>query len=85
MIAINIHRIETRPQFEWPNGNRLAFYIGLNVEHFAFLAGMGSDPFNATPRAKLNATSPGGIMAFELAFGAFSKCWTNCSCQRRSS
>jgi allantoinase len=37
--------IETRPQFEWPNGNRLAFYIGLNVEHFAFLAGLGSDPY----------------------------------------
>jgi peptidoglycan/xylan/chitin deacetylase (PgdA/CDA1 family) len=37
--------IETRPQFQWPDGKRLAFYIGLNVEHFAFLAGLGSDPF----------------------------------------
>jgi peptidoglycan/xylan/chitin deacetylase (PgdA/CDA1 family) len=37
--------IETRPRFEWPERKRLAFYIGLNVEHFAFLAGLGSDPF----------------------------------------
>jgi len=37
--------IENRPQFQWPHGKRLAFYIGLNVEHFAFLAGIGSDPF----------------------------------------
>jgi len=43
--------IETRPQFQWPEGRQLAFYIGLNVEHFAFLAGIGSDPFGrATAR-----------------------------------
>src|SRR5690348_5827803 len=37
--------IETRPDYDWPDGKRLAFYIGLNVEHFAFMAGIGSDPF----------------------------------------
>ena len=37
--------IEARPQFSWPDQKRLAFYIGLNVEHFAFLSGLGSDPF----------------------------------------
>lgn len=37
--------IETRPDYQWPGGKRLAFYIGLNVEHFAFMAGIGSDPF----------------------------------------
>jgi peptidoglycan/xylan/chitin deacetylase (PgdA/CDA1 family) len=37
--------IEARPQFSWPDQKRLAFYIGLNVEHFAFLAGLGSDPY----------------------------------------
>jgi peptidoglycan/xylan/chitin deacetylase (PgdA/CDA1 family) len=37
--------IENRPNYEWPERKRLAFYIGLNVEHFAFLAGLGSDPF----------------------------------------
>src|SRR6185437_16024100 len=37
--------IETRPNYEWPDHKRLSFYIGLNVEHFAFMAGIGSDPF----------------------------------------
>jgi allantoinase len=45
--------IETRPDYEWPQGKRLAFYIGLNVEHFAFMAGLGSDPFQ---RAGANQT-----------------------------
>jgi allantoinase len=37
--------IENRPDYKWPERNRLAFYIGLNVEHFVFMAGLGSDPF----------------------------------------
>jgi allantoinase len=37
--------IETRANYDWPERKRLAFYIGLNVEHFAFMAGIGSDPF----------------------------------------
>jgi allantoinase len=37
--------IEKRPTYEWPEGKRLAFYIGLNIEHFAFMSGLGSDPF----------------------------------------
>jgi allantoinase len=37
--------IEKRSDYDWPDGKRLAFYIGLNVEHFAFMAGLGSDPF----------------------------------------
>ena len=37
--------IETRPDYDWPERKRLAFYIGLNVEHFAFMAGLGADPF----------------------------------------
>jgi peptidoglycan/xylan/chitin deacetylase (PgdA/CDA1 family) len=36
--------IEKRPDFSWPDGKRLAFYIALNVEYFAFLAGRGADP-----------------------------------------
>jgi peptidoglycan/xylan/chitin deacetylase (PgdA/CDA1 family) len=40
--------IEKRPVYDWPNGKRLAFYIGLNVEHFAFMAGIGNDPFTRT-------------------------------------
>lgn len=40
--------IEKRPLYDWPSGKRLAFYIGLNIEHFAFMAGIGNDPFTRT-------------------------------------
>jgi len=29
-----------RQNYDWPHGKRLAFYIGLNIEHFAFGAGL---------------------------------------------
>ena len=31
-----------RPVFDWPNKTRLAFYIGLNLEHFSFGEGLGA-------------------------------------------
>jgi peptidoglycan/xylan/chitin deacetylase (PgdA/CDA1 family) len=36
--------IAQRPNYTWPDGKRLAFYIALNIEHFAFGAGLGMDP-----------------------------------------
>jgi allantoinase len=30
-----------RPDYDWPGGKRLAFFIGLNVEHFSFGEGLG--------------------------------------------
>jgi allantoinase len=36
--------IVKRPDYSWPGGKRLAFYIALNIEHFAFGAGIGMDP-----------------------------------------
>src|SRR5260221_3047631 len=30
-----------RPDFSWPGGKRLAVFLGLNVEHFAFGEGLG--------------------------------------------
>jgi allantoinase len=36
--------ITQRKDYSWPGGKRLAFYIACNVEHFAFLAGLGADP-----------------------------------------
>jgi peptidoglycan/xylan/chitin deacetylase (PgdA/CDA1 family) len=36
--------IENRKDYSWPDGKRLAFYVALNVEHFAFLTGRGMDP-----------------------------------------
>ncbi|MGB8040901.1 MAG: polysaccharide deacetylase family protein [Pseudolabrys sp.] len=38
---LNIYQ---RKDYDWPGGKRLAFYIACNVEHFAFLAGLGADP-----------------------------------------
>jgi allantoinase len=35
--------ITRRPVYDWPNGRRLAVYIGLNLEHFAFGEGLGAE------------------------------------------
>ena len=35
--------IITRPDFDWPEGRRLAVYIGLNVEVFSFGQGLGAE------------------------------------------
>ena len=35
--------ITARPDWSWPEGRRLAFYIGLNIEHFAFGEGLGAE------------------------------------------
>lgn len=34
--------ITERAVYDWPNGTRLAVYIGLNLEHFAFGEGLGA-------------------------------------------
>jgi peptidoglycan/xylan/chitin deacetylase (PgdA/CDA1 family) len=34
--------IHQRPDYSWPNGARLAVYIGFNIEHFAFGEGLGA-------------------------------------------
>jgi peptidoglycan/xylan/chitin deacetylase (PgdA/CDA1 family) len=36
--------INTRPDYDWPEGKRLAVYIALNIEHFSFGEGMGHTP-----------------------------------------
>jgi peptidoglycan/xylan/chitin deacetylase (PgdA/CDA1 family) len=38
--------ITKRQDYGWPGSKRLAFYIALNIEHFAFGAGIGMDPHN---------------------------------------
>jgi peptidoglycan/xylan/chitin deacetylase (PgdA/CDA1 family) len=35
--------IHGRPVYDWPGGRRLAVYIGLNLEHFAFGEGLGAE------------------------------------------
>jgi allantoinase len=43
--------IRGRPPLQWPNGERLAVYIGFNIEHFAFGNGLGANiaPASAQP------------------------------------
>jgi allantoinase len=43
--------ITRRPDYCWPNGARLAVYIGFNIEHFAFGEGLGANigPASAHP------------------------------------
>lgn len=36
--------IEKRPGYAWPDGKKLAFYVAVNVEQFAFMSGFGVDP-----------------------------------------
>jgi peptidoglycan/xylan/chitin deacetylase (PgdA/CDA1 family) len=42
--------IERRAALQWPGGQRLAVYIGLNLEHFAFGQGMGANIAPASPQ-----------------------------------
>ena len=42
--------IVERPQYDWPGGKRLAFYIGLNIEHFHYGEGMGHTPTAPGPQ-----------------------------------
>lgn len=35
--------IHERPDFAWPGGKRLAVYLALNLEHFAFGEGLGAE------------------------------------------
>ena len=41
--------ITGRADFDWPGGRRLAVYLGINLEHFAFGAGKGAQIGNAEP------------------------------------
>lgn len=35
--------INARPDYSWPGGRRLAIYLALNLEHFAFGEGLGAE------------------------------------------
>lgn len=41
-----IHR---RPDYDWPEGKRLAFYVALNIEHFSFGETLGHTPTFTLP------------------------------------
>ncbi len=42
--------ITDRPASHWPGGARLAVYLGLNIEHFAFGEGLGANLGPASPQ-----------------------------------
>lgn len=42
--------IVERPNFDWPDGKRLAFYVALNVENFSFGEGLGHTPTALGPQ-----------------------------------
>lgn len=42
--------ITRRPDYHWPGGARLAVYLALNIEHFAFGEGMGAMIGPASPQ-----------------------------------
>lgn len=42
--------INQRPDWSWPGGKRLAVYIGLNIEHFAYAGGLGHLLTNELPQ-----------------------------------
>ena len=47
--------ITKRKDYSWPGGKRLAFYVAMNIEHFAFQAGLGMDPSNRSgPQSSRN-------------------------------
>ena len=75
--------LPTRPVFDWPEGKRLAVYIGLNLETFAFGEGLGAE------------LAPGGPQPDVLNYawrdwgnrvGAWrmQRCWTNCHARERA-
>ena len=35
-----------RPDYDWPDGKRLAVHFALNIEHFSFGEGLGHTPTN---------------------------------------
>jgi peptidoglycan/xylan/chitin deacetylase (PgdA/CDA1 family) len=42
--------ITRRADYTWPGGRRLAVYLGLNIEHFAFGEGLGANLAPASPQ-----------------------------------
>ena len=69
--------IVKRPDYSWPDGKRLAFYIALNIEHFAFGTGIGMDPTQPRPARRPRATTPGATTATASATGGCSRSSTS--------
>ena len=42
--------LPSRPNYDWPGGKRLAIYLGINIEHFAFGTGLGHSVSTELPQ-----------------------------------
>ena len=62
--------ITQRPDYSWPEGRRLAVYVGFNVEHFEF--GQGLAQSSRRPASPTCSTSRGATTATAWACGAAS-------------
>jgi len=65
--------IVERPHFTWPGGRRLAFYLALNIEHFAYGEGLGISHSPGLPHPT-PTIGRGANMATGSASGACSSC-----------
>lgn len=73
--------INTRPDYSWPEGKRLAVYIGLNIEHFAFGAGLTHSLSVPIP-PPTNVHLLGVTMETAWVCGVFSRCSINLGCRQ---
>lgn len=63
--------LPTRPDFQWPGARRLAVYIGMNLECFAFGEGLGAQIALGGPQPDV-LNHGGATTATVSASGA---CW----------
>jgi hypothetical protein len=78
--------IVERKDYSWPGGKRLAFYVALNIEHFAFGAGLGMDPARSRrePRGRLGQAPilPDAPVTFSTTRGCSSDILTRSAMMR---
>ena len=72
--------ITGRPRHDWPNGTRLAVYLGFNIEHFAFGEGLGAALGAGVAGSPTCSTFAGASTATASAPGAASSCSTRSAC-----
>ena len=75
--------ITQAPPFRWPQGDGLAVYVALNLEHYAFGEGMLDELVPLGPAAGRAELSPGWNGATGSARGGFWSCSSRSTCRSR--
>ena len=83
-IRYSYSPIVRRTDYSWPEGKRLAFYIALNIEHFAFGDRDRNGSEQSQPARRRRETSPGATTATGSGIGVCSKSSMSSNCRRRS-